>query len=197
MSSGRTDVIVIDGHPNSNSLCAALAKAYAEAAGAQIIKLRELSFDPILRQRDQTLEPELLQARQAIEQAHHVVFVSPTWWSAPSALLKGFIDRVFLAGWAYKYQSGSLLPKKLLAGRSGRIILTADSPRIWLALTGNLASRMLRKQVLQFSGITPTKATLYCSVRTSTPEKRQRWLNKIAEIGAADAARVRKKTAQK
>mgnify|MGYP000134524595 CR=1 FL=1 len=31
-----------------------------------------------------------------------VDFIFPTWWSGMPAILKGFIDRVFVAGFAYQ-----------------------------------------------------------------------------------------------
>lgn len=46
-------ILVLDGNPLTDSFCAALANAYADgaqAAGAQVqlLRLRDLRFDPIL-----------------------------------------------------------------------------------------------------------------------------------------------------
>ena len=94
-------VLVVLGHPCSDSLCAGLATAYADAAraaGAQVrvLRLGSLVFDPLLHagyRQVQTLEPDLVAAQQDILWAQHLVWVYPIWWGAMPALLKGFIDR--------------------------------------------------------------------------------------------------------
>ena len=53
MSAATTNIAVILGHPDTQSYCAAIARAYAEsarAAGATVreINLSELTFDPVL-----------------------------------------------------------------------------------------------------------------------------------------------------
>ena len=65
----------------------------------------------------QPLEPDLEAAAAAITAAHHVAWFFPCWWNAPPALVKGFIDRVFTPGFAFRYTAESALPQKLLAGR--------------------------------------------------------------------------------
>lgn len=50
------------------------------------------------------------------------------------ALLKGFIDRSFVPGFAFKYRRGNPLPAKLLGGRSARLITTMDAPPPWYYL---------------------------------------------------------------
>jgi|SRR3989304_5289898 len=92
-----------------NSFCGVLAEAYiegAKAAGADIkqLYLGELKFDPILwhgYKEIQELEEDLKMAQEFILWAEHLVFVYPTWWGTIPALLKGFIDRTFLPGFAF------------------------------------------------------------------------------------------------
>jgi putative NADPH-quinone reductase len=99
-------ILVIQGHPRSESLCGSIAREYAAAAqqgGAQVdlLDLSQLKFDPILREgykAEQALEPDLVRAQQLIRAADHLVFVFPSWWASMPALLKGFLDRVFSAG---------------------------------------------------------------------------------------------------
>ncbi|WP_316044929.1 NAD(P)H-dependent oxidoreductase [Carboxylicivirga litoralis] len=111
------NILIINGNPNNKSLCHALAKAYqkgAEQAGATccLINLADLQFSPMLghgyHQRTD-LEPDLVMAQQAIKDADHLVFVYPIWWSTQPALLKSFIDRVFLPGFAFSYRDNSPL----------------------------------------------------------------------------------------
>ena len=118
-------VLIILGHSQGDSLCAALAKAYQQGAAAaghevRLLALGELQFDPLLRHgygQPQPLEPDLLAAQQAISWAEHLVFAYPIWWGGMPALLKGFIDRVFLPGIAFAYEGDGHFPKKLFEGR--------------------------------------------------------------------------------
>ena len=105
-------ILIINGHPDPESFCTHLANAYqkgALAANAQVdlLHLYQLAFDPVLRYgyRQRTeLEPDLVNAQKLIAEANHLVFVYPTWWGTYPALLKGFIDRVFLPKFAFKYR---------------------------------------------------------------------------------------------
>jgi NAD(P)H dehydrogenase (quinone) len=108
-------VLIIMGHPNKDSFGNSLADVYERGAinaNAEIrrINLADLSFDPILHQgykEIQTFEPDLQKAQQDILWAEHLVFVYPIWWGNLPALVKGFVDRVFLPGFAFKYRPNS------------------------------------------------------------------------------------------
>jgi putative NADPH-quinone reductase len=188
-----TKILVIHAHPAPDSFGSALASAYAEGArGAghdtRELKLRELDFDPLLREpasKDLPIEPDLLRARADIEWAEHVVVQYPTWWAAAPALLKGFFDRTFSSGWAYQYRANSSAWDKLLAGRSARLIVTMDAPRLWDTL-GYFASsrRAISKGVFWFCGFKPVRTTCFAQVRKSTPAKREQWLKQTHQLGA-------------
>lgn len=194
-------ILVILGHPAADSFCAALADAYAGAArdaGAtvEMIRLGELAFDPILRagyRGRQALEPDLEAARASILSADHVAFVYPIWWGSVPALLKGFLDRTFLPGFAFAYRSARQpLPDKLLKGRSGRLIVTLDTPGWfnWLVY-GAPGHRMMTQTVLKFCGIAPVRRLALAPLRNSTPEARARFLDKTRAAGRRDALSAR------
>jgi len=129
-------ILVINGHPDPESFCQAIATTYysavQQASGeVEILNLRELKFNPNLqfgyRQRTE-LEPDLINAQNSIKNADHLVFVYPTWWGTYPALMKGFIDRVFLPGFAFKYHKDTVYWTKLLKGKTGHLIVTMDAP---------------------------------------------------------------------
>jgi len=130
-------VLIINGHPDKESLCYSMAAIYQKGAlssGAEskLVNLIDLHFNPNLESgyRKQTeLEPDLLAIQQDILDAQHVVFVYPNWWGTFPALLKGFIDRVFLPGFGFKYRENSPFWDKLLKGKSARLIVTMDTPK--------------------------------------------------------------------
>ena len=145
--------LVVLGHPNPQSFSHALGEAYAAGltrAGLEVrfLRLCDLVFDPVLHAgfgREQPLEPDLQAARVQIETASLVAWFFPTWWAGPPALVKGFIERTFLPGWAFRYgppegaqtpryRAGSSLPVPLLSGRDARVVTSMDSPGWWYRL---------------------------------------------------------------
>ena len=132
----KKKILVILGHPDVDSFCGALSKAYVKgalAAGFEVreLKLRSLDFDPILWKgynKIQKLEPDLVRAQELIQWSDHMVFVYPNWWGTTPALMKGFFDRVFLPGFAFKYRENSQFWDKLLTGRTAHLIVTMDTP---------------------------------------------------------------------
>ena len=189
-------VLVIDAHPNPESLCAALARRYADAArqaGASValLSLRELAFDPVLHQGyrgQQPLEPDLQRAQRLVEASAHLCLVTPLWWGSVPALLKGFFDRTLQRGWAYRYQDNGN-PLGLLAGRSARVLLTTDSPGWYLRwVQGDPTVRQLVRSTLRFCGFKPVTVTRFGPVHGSDDAQRAGWLQQAGEVAARDAA---------
>ena len=100
------------------------------------------------------------------------------------ALLKGFIDRVFLPGFAFRYHDDDPWWDKLLEGRSGRIIATMDAPKLyfWIAYRG-AGHNAMRRATLYFCGIRPVGITTMDRVKSSSPEKREKWLRDVRRLG--------------
>lgn len=184
-------VLIILGHPASDSFVGALATAYADAArlaGHEVrqIRLGELDFDPILHQGYQViqaLEPDLEKARDDIQWAQHLVFAYPIWWGSIPALLKGFLDRVFLPGFAFKFREGKAFPDKLLAGRSAQLLVTMDTPPWyfrWFFHAPGLFQ--MKTTTLEFCGVQPVKTLVCGPIKDSSPEKRAAWLQQARRL---------------
>ncbi len=185
-------VLVLDGHPDPRSLTAALAAAYAEGAGGTLLPLRDLDFDLTLRtgyRTPQDLEPDLVRAQEHLAGADHVAVFTPLWWGSVPALLKGFFDRTLERGWAFRYRDNGM-PEGLLAGRTGRLAVTSDSPGWYLPLVGDSTVKQVRGRTMEFCGIKPTRVTRYADVRGRTPEQLARWVEEAVALGARDAARA-------
>jgi NAD(P)H dehydrogenase (quinone) len=185
-------ILIINGHPDKESLCNELALSYkrgAESSSARcmLVNLIDLDFDPILRNgyRKRTeLEPDLLKIQQDIMDADHLVFVYPNWWGTYPALLKGFIDRVFLPKFAFKYRDNSVLWDKLLKGKTARLIVTMDTPKWYYSLIFKKPGHnSMKKGVLEFCGIKPVGITAFGPVRNSGEKKRQRWIQQTEKLG--------------
>lgn len=187
------NVLIINGHPKEKSFNDAIVKAYKQGAlsgnaSVEVLTLRDLDFNLSLEnayEDNMSLEEDLKTAIQKIEWCDHMVWVHPVWWAGYPALMKGFIDRAFLPGVTYKYEGKSPFPKQLLKGKTARIICTADSPSWYYKLfLGNSGIKQLKKGVLEFCGVKPVKSTFIGPIRNSTPAFREKWLQKITNLGA-------------
>ena len=189
----KKNILIINGHPNKDSFCYALATAYHDAAvqtGASVttLNIAELNFDPNLQYgytKRMELEPDLLASLEKIKHADHLVWVHPVWWGGFPAIMKGFIDRLFLPGLTYKYRENSLWWDKLLIGKTARIITTIDQPAWYYRwVYGNPSINQLKKSTLEFCGIKPVKVTAIGIIKTADPVKRASWLNKVSLLGS-------------
>lgn len=185
------NILVILGHPRTDSLCAALAAAYCDGARATGVNLRsivlaDLNFDPHVRcanMAEQLFEPDLVAAKEALQWANHIVFVYPTWWGSMPALLKAFLDRVLMPGFAFQWRADGSW-EKLLIGKSAHLITTMDTPRfVYRWIYGQPGNNMMRRATLEFCGIEPARVTSFGVVHHSTPEQRQQWIARAHELG--------------
>ncbi|WP_299582614.1 NAD(P)H-dependent oxidoreductase [uncultured Sunxiuqinia sp.] len=185
-------VLIINGHPDKESYNHALAEAYLEGARKtkaviSQIHISDLDFNPNLKfgyRKRTELEPDLTEALAKIKAADHLVWVFPMWWSGYPALLKGFIDRLFLPGITFQPVKGKPLPQRLLKGKSARIILTADSPQWYDYLfMKRPAINQFKKGTLEFCGIKPVKVSYIGPVKDSSASYREKWLTKVGLLG--------------
>jgi NAD(P)H dehydrogenase (quinone) len=116
-------VLTVLCHPNPQSFSHAVAERFiagATSSGHSIdfCDLYAEAFDPLLTTRDLeqfegTRMPDDVLAHQArVEKAQALCLVFPIWWYGAPAMMKGWFDRVWSAGWAYKWKhdpEGSLL----------------------------------------------------------------------------------------
>lgn len=130
------------------------------------------------------LEPDLVSSIEKIKSADHIVWVFPMWWYGYPALMKGFIERTFLPSITYQPIEGQALPKKLLKGKSARLIITADTPKWYdFLIMKSPAINQFKNGTLKFCGISPIKTTYIASIKNSTSDFREKWLEKITFLG--------------
>jgi NAD(P)H dehydrogenase (quinone) len=187
-------ILIINGHSGSaNSLSHSLANAYYEGAvanGAEVdmLNLAELQFAPVLHggyDRSQPMEPDLVRSQTLIAKAEHLVFVYPNWWGAQPALLKGFIDRTFLPGFAFRYKGrDSLMWDKLLKGKTARLLVTMDTPPWYYRWVYRAPGhRLMRHNILGFCGIGPVEATDFGPVKLASEKIIGKWILQARKLG--------------
>jgi NAD(P)H dehydrogenase (quinone) len=146
------NVLWVFAHPEARSLNGSLHRAGLAAlteAGhhVEVSDLYAMKWDPVVDRDDYaagderlhvdrasqrarnagTLSPDIREEQAKLDRAELLVMQFPLWWFGVPAILKGWIDRVFIRGYAYglpdpdrpgrslRYGSGGLAGKRALA----------------------------------------------------------------------------------
>jgi NAD(P)H dehydrogenase (quinone) len=184
-------ILLLNAHPDEGSLCDAIAAAYLDGArdgghSVRSIALRDLQFDLVLRggfHNLKPLEPDILQQQELIKWCEHLVLVSPNWWWSAPALLKGYVDRVFLPDFAMRYHAQFPYVEPLLTGRSARVLYTQNSPRFagWL-FRGDLFWRWISRAVLHHCGFRPVRRMALYRAKDASPDVRATFLASVGKL---------------
>jgi putative NADPH-quinone reductase len=187
-------ILVINGHPDTRPerFCSALSGAYAEAAlkaGHEVrrIDVGALSFPLLIRYEDfQTPAdiPDIKKAQADIAWAEHLVFVHPLWLGAAPALLKGFLERVACGGFGFDTGVAGN-PKRGLAGKSARVIVTMGMPALaYRFVFGAFGIRAFARGILRLAGVSPVRLTYFGAVELSE-RHRDNCLAKVRRLASA------------
>jgi len=190
-------ILIINGHPDPESYSMALAEAYLrgaqnESTTIRRMDIREMEFNPILEfgyRKRTDLEPDLQKAQDSILWADHLVWVYPVWWGSVPAIMKGFIDRVFLPGFAFKKRENSVWWDRYLTGKSARLICTMDMPPWFYRLRyGSPSHKAMKQMTLQYVGIKHVRITSIGPMRLSKETFRKKWLDNVEKLGKKDSS---------
>lgn len=185
-------IVIVQGHPDpsGNHLLNAMAAAYAEGAAAEghevrRVEVAKLEF-PLLRTQVDfetgALPPALMQPREDMRWAEHWVFLFPLWHGTMPALFKAFLEHIFRPGFTMEYKKTGF-PKRLLAGRSARIVVTMGMPALlYRWYFGAYGVRSFKRSMLSFAGIGPIRESLY-GLTFADEKKRARWIEDMRRHG--------------
>jgi putative NADPH-quinone reductase len=187
-------IVIIQGNPDAQTrhFGHALADEYAkgcEDGGHEVKRIEVAKLDfPLLRTKEDfekgTPPDSIAQAQGAIKWADHLVILYPLWLGSMPALLKAFLEQVLRPGFAFQYQKSGGMAKKLLAGRSARIVITMGMPAFvyrWVFFAHSLKS--LRRNTLWLCGIGPIRSTIIGSIEGMNEKQRLRWLDEMRGLG--------------
>jgi len=168
-------ITIIQGHPDPQTkhFGYVLADAYArgaEEAGHEVRRISVANLDlPLLRSKAEweaeISSPPVLLSQQAIGWADHLIIFYPLWLGTMPAVLKAFFEQVFRPGFAISNDAQGEMGKKLLSGKTARIVVTMGMPAFfyrWYYRSHSLKS--LQRNILTFTGIGPIKTSLIVNV---------------------------------
>ena len=80
------------------------------------------------------------------------------------------------------------LPKPLLTGRTARVVITSDTPGWFMRLAyKNALIWQLRRQILEFVGLKPTRLTHLGPASEPKAGEVQRWVAQVRRLGSQAA----------
>ena len=189
------EISVILAHPETSSFNHAIARTAClalEGLGHDVLfhDLYEEGFDPLLPANElpseAVLSPILARHCEELQRADGLVLVHPNWWGQPPAMMKGWIDRVFRPGVAYKFlegDGGEGVPVGLLKAQAAVIFNTSNTPPVReMAVFGDPLDNLWKRCILDFCGIGNVTRETFSVVITSSPEQRAVWLDRVRQL---------------
>jgi putative NADPH-quinone reductase len=187
-------IAIIQGHPDprGNRFGHALAEAYSNGAkeaghDIKLIDVAKLNFE-LLRSKEEwesgTPSDAIREAQSVISWAEHLVIFYPLWLGTMPAVLKAFLEQLFRPGFGIARPETRKMWKKLLIGKTARIVVTMGMPALvyrWYFRAHSLKS--LERNILGFCGIGPIKESLIGNIETRNSAHRERWLAKMRKLG--------------
>jgi len=178
--------LIIIAHPRKKSFNHAILDTVMESyrqEGHEVVvrDLYSIGFQPALGPSEMLggVEEDVVQEQTYVSWADHVVFIYPLWWAGMPAILKGYIDRVFSYGFAYKYVKG--VQTGLLAGKWATLIHTQNKSLEEYEANGieNAMNVTIDKAILEYCGFTLNRHLVFDSIVDSTAEDRNDWLAQL------------------
>jgi NAD(P)H dehydrogenase (quinone) len=119
-------VLVVMCHPKEDSFTHAITDQVVKGAESKdhtvrVVDLYKDGFQPVFTPRDWEqfegvpMTEDVLEQQRFVEDSDAIFLVFPIWWYQMPAMLKGYLDRVWSAGWCYKSErnpEGTLLKSR-------------------------------------------------------------------------------------
>lgn len=185
--------LIIYAHPNENSLNHHLLNTVVETLQFRneevvVRDLYSIGFDPVLSlndmqgQRMGKVSDDVKAEQEHILWAEQITFIYPIWWTGLPAMMKGFIDRVFSYGFAYRYDQG--VQKGLLKGKKTVIINTHGKSYEEYEKTGMDKALTLTSDngIFIYSGLEIIRHLFFDKADKASPEDLEIWKDQIKNL---------------
>jgi NAD(P)H dehydrogenase (quinone) len=170
--------LIVYCHPNPASFSGALYAAAQESLkqrghALRCIDLYAEGFEPVLslqERLDYLPQPKAVEVKvqahvDALRWCEHIVFVFPVWFYGPPAMLKGWLERVWLPGVAFlpPPEKGKTAVPGLQHIHRLTVITHGGSPWWWLKIMGDPCKKLFTRglRAIMAKGCTSTYLQLH------------------------------------
>lgn len=189
------NILLVYAHPNPRSFNRAILETIdaelCERGHATCIRdLYQMRFRAVLDGEDLIrnwrgdLPNDIRQEQEAIRWAQGLVFIYPIWWFGPPAILKGWIDRVFVRKFAFDFTEAGM--QGLLTHEKALIVNTlgGDEATYQRLRWHELLVRPMAEGILEACGIRTVTHRAFYQVPTVSPAERHAMLAEARDLAA-------------
>lgn len=186
--------LIVFTHPNENSFNGAVLNTVknvlaAEQAEVKMKDLYRMQWNPLLSTGDLQqiyngqAPPDIAAEQNDVRWADTLFFLYPIWWYEQPAMLKGWIDRVFGHGFAYRMTENGMM-EGLLKGKRAMVITTSGADKENMDQNGitDAINTCMIKGTLGFSGFDKVHYKNLYAVPAVSDEQRKEMLREVEEV---------------
>ena len=190
------NIVVVLGHPSADSYCVAIFKGIVSALESQpthnvtTIRLADEKFITAMSTAERAayetsaplISDETKRHAAALKQAEALIFVYPTWWSGLPAQLKGWLERVFVLGVAFRFNDNNKIRPNLQNVRHIIGVSTYGSPWRYVKLINDNGRRTLTRAIRASTGL--HTRTMWCglyALDSCTQQQRERFITETVQ----------------
>jgi NAD(P)H dehydrogenase (quinone) len=185
--------LIVYAHPNPASLNHFLKQTVFESlqkSGQEIVvrDLNQINFNPVLSlddmhgQRMGQIANDVKTEQDFITWADRIIFIYPIWWTGMPAIMKGYIDRVFSYGFAYRYDQG--VQKGLLTGKQTIIVNSHGKSNAEYVAIGMDKALVLTSDtgIFTYCGLEIEKHFYFDKADKASDENVSEWENELISV---------------
>jgi putative NADPH-quinone reductase len=190
------NVVVVLGHPSAESFCAAIFERIIRALelhpshSVTAIRLADEKFATAMSTAERVayetetplISDETKRHAEVLLQAEALIFVYPTWWSGLPAQLKGWLERVFVLGVAFRFNKHGKIRPNLQNVRHIIGVSTYGSPWRYVKLINDNGRRTLTRAIRMSTGF--RTRSMWCGIYaldTCTQQQREEFVNETVQ----------------
>lgn len=191
INGGDMKSVIILAHPYKNSfnhvIKDVVVQALIDKKEVKVIDLVKDEFDPVLSQEDlrlymkgQSSDPKVVEYQKDLIDCDDLVLIFPIWWYEAPAILKGFLDKVLLPGFAFDEIDNQLVGKLSHIKRLTVISTSEVLSEFMRKEVGNPIEISLMNTTLGVCGIQNDKLWFNCEkIASGSLNERESFLNRI------------------
>jgi len=190
-------VLIVYAHPNPESFNHAVLDEFTKGLkdgghSVETVDLYKIGFDLRIKSEDLAqfrggkMPDDVLEQQEKVKEADALVFISSIIWGSLPAMLKGWMDRVFSAGFSHRApKKGEIGPQGLLTHKKALIINTTMLPEPMYKNLGleSAIKTTFDGYILKTVGIQNVEHVFLYSVQLVPDEVRKGYLKNAYQLG--------------